>query len=110
MSTGLPATRSDLDKQPRSFRLSCIRCPLLRIDPAQRHRLAAIRENLTARIAEAEQQGWAGEAEDPRSALPPPTPSSPRSTGFIARRDAAVTLGIPAFPAIAGRTTTDGRT
>ena len=32
---------------------SCIRCPLLRIDPAQRHRLAEIRDNLMARIAEA---------------------------------------------------------
>jgi hypothetical protein len=42
---------------------SCIRCPLLRIDPAQRHRLEEIRDNLHARIAEAEREGWTGEAE-----------------------------------------------
>jgi hypothetical protein len=35
---------------------SCIRCPLLRVDPAQRARLEGIRDNLTARITEAEEQ------------------------------------------------------
>ena len=32
-------------------------------DPAQRHRIAEIRDNLTARIAEAEREGWLGEIE-----------------------------------------------
>ena len=32
-------------------------------DPAQRPRLAEIRDNLTARIAEAEREGWLGEIE-----------------------------------------------
>ncbi len=32
-------------------------------DPAQRHRLTEIRDNLTARIAEAEREAWAGEVE-----------------------------------------------
>ena len=32
-------------------------------DPAQRPRIAEIRDNLTARIAEAEREGWLGEAE-----------------------------------------------
>jgi len=32
-------------------------------DPAQRGRLAEIRDNLIARIAEAEREGWLGEAE-----------------------------------------------
>ena len=32
-------------------------------DPAQRGRLAEIRGNLIARIAEAEREGWLGEAE-----------------------------------------------
>jgi hypothetical protein len=35
--------------------------PLLRIEPAQRQRLAEIRDNLTARIIEAEREGWLGE-------------------------------------------------
>ena len=32
-------------------------------DPAQRARIAEIRDNLIARIAEAEREGWRGEAE-----------------------------------------------
>jgi integrase len=42
---------------------SCLRCSMHRPDPAQRARIAEIRDNLTARIAEAEREGWAGEAE-----------------------------------------------
>ncbi len=32
-------------------------------DPAQRHRIAEYRDNLIARIAEAEREGWLGEIE-----------------------------------------------
>jgi len=32
-------------------------------DPAQRHRIAEIRDNINARIAEAEREGWLGEIE-----------------------------------------------
>ena len=42
---------------------ACIRCPMLWPDPAQRGRLIEIRDNLTARIAEARREGWAGEVE-----------------------------------------------
>ena len=42
---------------------SCIRCPLLRPDPAQRGRLAELCDNLLARIAEAHREGWLGEVE-----------------------------------------------
>jgi len=42
---------------------ACVRCPMLWPDPAQRGRLAEIRGNLIARIAEAEREGWLGEAE-----------------------------------------------
>src|SRR6516225_213899 len=42
---------------------SCLRCPLLRPDPAQRPRLVHICDNLAARIAEAETNHWLGEAE-----------------------------------------------
>ena len=42
---------------------ACIRCPMLRPGPAQRPRIAEIRDNLTARIAEADREGWLGEAE-----------------------------------------------
>jgi len=42
---------------------SCLRCALHWPDPAQRPRIAEIRDNLLARIAEAEREGWLGEAE-----------------------------------------------
>jgi hypothetical protein len=42
---------------------ACVRCPLLRPDPAQMHRLQEILENLHARLDEARDQGWLGEVE-----------------------------------------------
>jgi hypothetical protein len=42
---------------------ACVRCPMLWPDPNQRPRLIEIRENLAARVAEAEGQGWLGEIE-----------------------------------------------
>jgi Phage integrase family len=42
---------------------ACTRCPMLWPDPAQRPRLVEIRDNLIARIAEAEREGWLGEVE-----------------------------------------------
>jgi hypothetical protein len=42
---------------------ACVRCSLLRPDLAQRGRLEEIRDNLIARIAEAEREGWLGEVE-----------------------------------------------
>jgi hypothetical protein len=42
---------------------ACIRCSMLWPDPAQRDRLAEIRDNLISRIAEAEREGWLGEVE-----------------------------------------------
>ena len=68
---------------------SCIRCPMLRIDPAQRHRLEEIRGNLLARITEAEREGWASEAEGLKISL------------AAARRAEAINLGIPAYRDIA---------
>jgi len=42
---------------------ACIRCPMLRPDPAQRHRLETILANLHERRAEAKRMGWLGELE-----------------------------------------------
>jgi hypothetical protein len=42
---------------------ACVRCSLLWPDPNQRARLTEIRDNLTARIAEAQREGWLGEVE-----------------------------------------------
>jgi len=42
---------------------ACVRCPMLWPNPEQRPRLLEIRDNLIARIAEAEHEGWLGEIE-----------------------------------------------
>jgi len=48
---------------------ACVRCPMLYADPAQRPRLIEIRDNLNARISEAEREGWLGEIEGLRVSL-----------------------------------------
>jgi hypothetical protein len=80
---------------------SCIRCPLLRIDPAQRHRLEEIRDNLYARITEAEREGWAGEAEGLKVSLAAATSKLAQAELTASRRADAIHLGIPAYRDIA---------
>jgi hypothetical protein len=48
---------------------ACIRCPMLRPDPAQQPRLVEIIENLNARLAEAHERGWLGEVEGLEASL-----------------------------------------
>jgi hypothetical protein len=77
---------------------SCVRCPVLRIDPGQRPRLTAIRDNLTARIDEAEREGWLGEAEGP-ARQPRRRPAGQLAQlDERARRAATVSLGLPRLP------------
>ncbi|MGI8448289.1 MAG: tyrosine-type recombinase/integrase [Streptosporangiaceae bacterium] len=82
---------------------SCVRCSLLRVDPAQRPRLESICENLAARVAEAEREGWAGEAEGLRVSL---AAAAAKLTELdkVADRRTAVNLGMPAYRDVAGRT------
>jgi integrase len=42
---------------------ACVRCPMLRVSPRQRQRLAEIIRNLTERVAEARANGWLGEVQ-----------------------------------------------
>ena len=81
-----------------------VRCPLLRVEPGQRQRLADIRENLTARISEAQREGWLGEAEGLKVSLSAAEAKLAQVDGLIARRRDAVSLGMPSFPDVAGRT------
>jgi hypothetical protein len=83
---------------------SCIRCPLLRIDPGQRPRLISIRDSLTARIAEAERESWSGEANGLRVSLAAAEAKLVQLDGLLARRAAATDLGIPAYRDIAAIT------
>lgn len=63
-------------------------------DPAQRGRLAEIRDNLTVRIAEAEREGWLGEVEGLHVSL---AGAEDNLAQIDRRRDhrAVVDLGIP---------------
>ena len=83
---------------------SCVRCPLLRVDPAQRQRLIDIRDNLTARITEAECEGWFGEAEGLRVSLVAAKEKLAQTDVTLQRRAAAIELGMPTFPNVVSRT------
>lgn len=48
---------------PCNHEHACVRCPMLRVDPAQRPRLAEIILNLRDRIDEATTNGWLGEVQ-----------------------------------------------
>jgi hypothetical protein len=73
---------------------ACIRCPLLRPDPAQRARLAQIRDNLVDRIAEAHHEGWLGEVDGLNVSL---TAARSKLTQLddIATRRRDVNIGMP---------------
>ena len=84
---------------------ACIRCPLLRPDPAQRPRLIQIHDNLAARIDEAKRHGWAGEVDGLQVSLAAATHKLAQMDEVTARR-AAATQGTPGAPDDAGRTVT----
>lgn len=72
---------------------ACIRCSMHWPDPTQRDRLTDIRDNLIARIAEAEREGWLGEVEGLKISLA----GAEDKLAQIERRTAnsTVALGIP---------------
>jgi integrase len=75
---------------------SCLRCSMHWPDPAQRTRITEIRDNLTARITEAEREGWLGEAEGLKISLA----GAQDNLAQIDRRTrttAPVSLGMPAL-------------
>ena len=76
---------------------ACLRCPMLWPDPAQRARIAEIRDNLTARIAEAESEGWLGEIEGLHISL---AGANDKLAQIDRRRRGRqpVDLGLPAMP------------
>ena len=84
---------------------SCLRCPLLRPDPAARARLEEIRDNLLARIAEAESHRWYGEAEGLKVSLAGAKAKLAQMDQISASRTKTVQLGIPSFTDTAGRST-----
>lgn len=92
----------------RSGSSRCVRCSLLRPGPAQRARLVEIRDNLLARIAEAQREGWLGEVEGLRVSLAGAEEKLVQLDNLIARRNTTVNVGMPTFPGIVGRHVTAG--
>jgi len=82
---------------------ACVRCPMLWPDPAQRARLVEIRDNLAARIAEAEREAWLGEVEGLQVSLA----GVEDKLAQVDRHPVAkVDLGMPGFPRDKAETTT----
>jgi hypothetical protein len=92
---------------PASHEHSCLRCPLLRPDPAARPRLDQIRDNLFACITEAEAHRWYGEAEGLKVSLAGANAKLAQMDQISANLTKTVQLGIPSFTDTAGRTTSD---
>ncbi|REK86884.1 hypothetical protein DY245_29990 [Streptomyces inhibens] len=86
------------------FREACVRCSLLRPDLAQRTRLADVRDNLIARIAEAEREGRLGEVEGLRVSLAGAEEKIAQLDARQQRRSSKVFLGVPSFDQIGART------
>ena len=84
---------------------ACLRCPLLRPDPAQRDRLTDVCANLLDRISEAQHEGWLGEVDGLKVSLAAARQKIAQIDELAARRS-ATHLGMPAFADTAGRITT----
>ena len=76
---------------------ACVRCALLWPDPAQHDRLVEIRDNLKARIAEAERQGWRGEVEGLQVSLAGTEEKLIQIENRCSAPETATNLGIPTF-------------
>ncbi|WP_235613955.1 hypothetical protein [Streptomyces olivochromogenes] len=82
---------------------ACVRCSLLRPDPAQRTRLVDIRDNLIARIAEAEREGWLGEVERLQVSLTGAEEKLAQLDARQDRRSSKAFLGVPSLDQIGTR-------
>lgn len=83
---------------------ACVRCALLRPDPDQRSRIEEIRDNLIARIAEAEREGWLGEVEGLKVSLAYAEDKLAQVDALVKRQSIAVELGMPGVRQPAGTT------
>ncbi|MDX3586356.1 hypothetical protein OG920_03650 [Streptomyces europaeiscabiei] len=74
-----------------------------RPDPARRHRLVEIRDNLIARFTEAEQEGWLGEIEGFQVSLAGAEEKLTQLDAEQVRQRQVIGLGMPRFSQIATR-------
>ena len=92
---------------PCAHENACVRCPLLRVDPAQMPRLEEIRANLGDRLQEAKDQGWLGEVAAIETTLAAAAQKLQAMRGLTAR-NTTVHLGIPDVRSSAGRSSPGG--
>jgi integrase len=85
---------------------ACTRCALLRPDPAQRPRLTEIRDNLIARITEAQHQGWLGEVNGLKISLTAANNKIAQLDIAASQHAGTTNLGIPTYRNIASETIT----
>lgn len=87
---------------PCAHENACVRCPLLRVDPAQMPRLEEIRANLGDRLQEAREQGWLGEVAAIETTLAAARQKLEAMRGLTAG-PAVTHLGMPDVRPAAGR-------
>jgi hypothetical protein len=85
---------------------ACVRCPVLILSPAERPRLIEIRDNLNARITEAEQQGWLGEVQGLSVSLAAAEDKIGQIDTQQERRTSPIFLGVPSLNQLTARTPT----
>jgi Phage integrase family len=89
---------------PCAHENACVRCPLLRVDPAQRPRLEEIHANLLDRLQEAREQGWLGEVAAIQTTLAA-AGQKLQAMREAATRGSTVSLGMPNVRQVIGRST-----
>jgi hypothetical protein len=89
---------------PCAHENACVRCPLLRVDPAQRPRLEEIHANLLDRLQEAREQGWLGEVAAIETTLAA-AGQKLQAMREIATRGSTVSLGMPNVRQVIRRST-----
>ena len=88
---------------PYAHENACVRCPLLRVDPAQMPRLEGIHANLLDRLQEAKEQGWLGEV----AAIETTLAAATQKLKAMHILDNAVHLGMPDIRVSTGRSSPD---
>lgn len=88
---------------------ACVRCSMLRPDPAQRPRMTEIRDNLIARIEEAEREGWLGEVDGLKISLAG-AEDKLEEMKELEQRFPTIHLGMPDFSRVTATTITSSQT
>jgi hypothetical protein len=92
---------------PCAHENACVRCPLLRVDPAQIPGLEEIHASLGDRLQEAREQGWLGEVAAIETTLAAAAQKL-KAMRKLATRSTTTVLGMPEIWSATGRRCADG--